>query len=50
MGWSVLPDSMIDGTIRRLAIPQLELHRELGAVWHERRTLSGAATALLRCL
>jgi len=50
LGWSVLPDSMIDGTIRRLAIPQLQLHRELGAVWHERRTLSGAATALLACL
>ncbi|HSW11410.1 MAG TPA: LysR family transcriptional regulator [Solimonas sp.] len=50
LGWSVLPDSMIDGSIRRLAIPELSLHRELGAVWHERRTLSGAATALLGCL
>ncbi|AXQ29475.1 LysR family transcriptional regulator [Solimonas sp. K1W22B-7] len=50
LGWSVLPDSMIDGSIRRLPIPQLALHRELGAVWHERRTLSGAGLALLNCL
>lgn len=50
LGWSVLPDSMVDDTIRRLPMPELELHRELGAVWHERRTLSGAASALLGCL
>ncbi len=50
LGWSVLPDSMIDGSIRQLPIPQLALHRELGAVWHERRTLSGAGMALLGCL
>ncbi|PPE71934.1 LysR family transcriptional regulator [Solimonas fluminis] len=50
LGWSVLPDSMIDGSIRRLPIPQLALHRELGAVWHERRTLSGAGLALLGSL
>jgi DNA-binding transcriptional LysR family regulator len=50
LGWSVLPDSMIDGSIRRLPIPQLALHRELGAVWHERRTLSGAGLALLQSL
>lgn len=47
LGWSVLPDSMVDGSIRRLPIPQLSLHRELGTVWHERRTLSAAASALL---
>ncbi|WP_028006421.1 LysR family transcriptional regulator [Solimonas flava] len=48
LGWSVLPESMIDDTIRPLPIPELKMHRELGVVWHERRTVSGAAQALLR--
>jgi len=50
LGWSVLPRSMVDETLRALAIPDLALHRELGAVWHQNRTLSAAALALLRQL
>jgi len=50
LGWSVLPDSMIDATLRPLPIKALRMHRELGLVWHERRTLSGAATALIQTL
>lgn len=50
MGWSVLPSSMLDKSLKAVKIPQLQLHRELGAVWHERRTLSGAAQALLKML
>lgn len=50
LGWSVLPDSMIDGSLRPIAIAELAMKRELGAVWHERRTLSGAAKALLGML
>ena len=50
LGWSVLPDSMIDATIRPLPIAALRMKRELGLVWHERRTLSGAATALMQTL
>ena len=47
LGWSVLPRSMLDRTLRALRIPGLQMHRDLGAVWHERRTLSAAAQALL---
>lgn len=47
LGWSVLPASMIDDSLRALHIPGLSLQRELGAVWHERRTLSAGAQALL---
>lgn len=50
LGWSVLPDSMIDASIRPLPIAALRMKRELGLVWHERRTLSGAATALMQTL
>ncbi len=48
LGWSVLPRSMIDDTLVALPVSGIRLQRELGAVWHERRTLSGAARALLR--
>jgi DNA-binding transcriptional LysR family regulator len=47
LGWSSLPDSMIDDTIIRLKVPELKLSRRLGAVWHERRSLSSAAVAML---
>jgi DNA-binding transcriptional LysR family regulator len=50
LGWSVLPESMVDASLRQLLIPGLEMQRDLGAVWHQRRTLSGAAQALLQSL
>ncbi|OQW55219.1 MAG: LysR family transcriptional regulator [Proteobacteria bacterium SG_bin9] len=50
LGWSVLPASMIDDTIRAVAIPGLSMQRQLGAVSHRRRTLSRAADALLLAL
>jgi DNA-binding transcriptional LysR family regulator len=50
LGWSVLPESMLDSTLTRLKVPRLRLHRELGLVWHQRRTLSGAAQALMRMM
>ncbi|MEK6805398.1 MAG: LysR family transcriptional regulator [Pseudomonadota bacterium] len=50
LGWSVLPRSMLDKNLRVLKLPALRLHRDLGAVWHEKRTLSAAAQALLKIL
>ncbi len=47
LGWSVLPDSMVDDSLCRLSVRGLHLYRELGLVWHQRRTLSGAASALI---
>ena len=50
LGWSVLPASMVDESIKVLAIPGLHMQRELGAVRHRKRTLSRAAEALLQAL
>jgi DNA-binding transcriptional LysR family regulator len=50
LGWSVLPHSMLDSSVRALPVPGLAMQRELGAVWHARRTLSASADALLRQL
>jgi DNA-binding transcriptional LysR family regulator len=47
LGWSVLPRSMLDGSVRALAIPGFAPSRSLGAVWHEKRTLSAPARRLL---
>jgi DNA-binding transcriptional LysR family regulator len=47
LGWSVLPLSMVDDDLKPLRIPELQLHRDLGTVWHERRTLSVAALRLM---
>lgn len=47
LGWSVLPQSMADGSLRALATPGFAPRRELGVVWHRRRTLSAPARRLI---
>jgi DNA-binding transcriptional LysR family regulator len=47
LGWSVLPRSMLDDSVRALRIPGFAPSRSLGAVWHQRRTLSAPARRLL---
>jgi DNA-binding transcriptional LysR family regulator len=47
LGWSVLPRSMVDSSLQVLKLPALSMHRDLGAVWHEKHTLSSAARRLL---
>ncbi len=50
MGWSALPETMIDEELVVLPISGLEIHRSLGCIYHEDRTLSNAAKALLDLL
>lgn len=50
LGWSILPESMIDGELQALKVPGLKLVRELGVARHTERTLSNAAEALIRLL
>lgn len=50
LAWSVLPQTMLDGQVRRLPINGLDLHRELGVVRHTGRTLSNAAHAFIQTL
>ncbi|MDB5968101.1 MAG: LysR family transcriptional regulator [Hydrocarboniphaga sp.] len=47
LGWSVLPRSMLDDSIRAIDVAGFELQRELGIVWHQRRTQSAPARALI---
>ena len=50
LGWSVLPRSMLDDSMQALRIAEPKMRRELGVVWHERRTLSGGARVLIELL
>jgi DNA-binding transcriptional LysR family regulator len=50
LGWSVLPDSMLDKDIRAIPTQRLKLKRELGIVTHSARTLSNAAQVMQHIL
>lgn len=50
LGWSILPESMLDASLRRIRVPGVRLSRRLGYVVHKERTLSNAGTALTALL
>ena len=50
MGWSLLPSTLLDKTIRRLAIDTTQITRDLGCVWHHQRSLSNAAQQFIKLL
>jgi DNA-binding transcriptional LysR family regulator len=50
IGWSVLPETMVDAQIRAVRVPRLSLERSLGVVLHRDRTLSNAARQLIALL
>lgn len=50
LGWSILPQIMLDRELRTIHIPRLQLHRTLGLVRHRRRSLSNASQAMVDLL
>jgi DNA-binding transcriptional LysR family regulator len=50
LGWGVVPDSMLDDSLRVIELKAVEMSRELGVVFHRARTRSSAATALMGLL
>jgi len=50
LGWTALPESMIDSSLQVLNFEGLNLERSLGAVRHPQRSLSNAANAFLELL
>lgn len=48
LGWSVLPNTMIDEHLTVLSTPEYSPSRKLGAVTHKRKTISNAAQALIK--
>lgn len=50
LGWSILPRTMVDKSIKTLKLRNLALERNLGCVYHPKRSLSNAAKCLINCL
>lgn len=50
LGWSVLPESMVDHNVAALTVHDVSLHRSLGVAKHSKRHLSNAAQAFLDVL
>ena len=50
LGWSLLPEILLDEHLKPLAITELDLTRSLGIVTHRKRTLSNAAGAMRELL
>ena len=50
LGWSVLPHTMIDSSLKVLEVQDIKLHRALGYVAHPNRSLSNAANAFVLAL
>jgi DNA-binding transcriptional LysR family regulator len=48
-GWSLLPQTLVDGEIRVLPVAWPVLERSLGVVVHRSRALSNAAKAMIAC-
>lgn len=50
LGWSVLPESMIDDTVHKLELRDINISRTLGVIRHAERTISNAATEFINLL
>ncbi len=48
LGWSLLPATLLDHQVARLDVPEMRLARQLGAVTHQKRSLSNAAMEMIR--
>ncbi len=50
LAWSVLPRTMLDDQVHSIALPGIQLSRQLGYIVHTERTLSNAARAFMALL
>lgn len=49
LGWSLLPLTQLDEKVATVGVRGMRLSRQLGAVTHEKRSLSNAAVAMIGC-
>ena len=50
MGWSILPQTLINSQIKVIDTLSTPITRQLGCVWHQQRSLSNAAEAFIKLL
>ena len=47
LGWTALPETMIDDSLKVVQIKDMTIERQLGIVWHKQRTVSNAAKLMI---
>ncbi len=50
LGWTIIPETMLDDTIVKIGIKNIDLRRKLGYVTHKDMTLSNATKAMIGLL
>jgi len=50
LGWTIIPETMLDETVVKLSIKNIDLRRKLGYVTHNDMTLSNATKAMIGLL
>jgi len=50
LGWSLLPESMLDDGLQIIRIPDIHIERQLGYIHHREKSLSNAARAFIQLL
>ncbi len=50
LGWTIIPESMLDADLVKLPLSDATLHRDLGYIHHKNRHLSNVATAFIETL
>lgn len=50
LGWTILPETMLDETVKKININGIDLRRKLGYVTHNDMTLSNATRAMIKLL
>ena len=48
LGWSLLPATVLDSKVSQLQVDGMQLSRKLGAVTHQKRSLSNAGAEMIR--
>jgi DNA-binding transcriptional LysR family regulator len=50
LGWSLLPDTLIDDSMQVIPLPDVKITRPLGYLYHKERTLSNAGQKMIQLL
>ncbi len=50
LGWTIIPETMLDDSVRKIKIKNINLRRKLGYVTHHDMTLSNATKAMINLL
>ncbi|WP_461518133.1 LysR family transcriptional regulator [Porticoccus sp.] len=50
LGWSLLPESMLESGLQAIDIPDVHIERQLGYIHHREKSLSNAARAFIQLL